>query len=82
MVTSSVLRSALTVAAAVLLATGAATATAVAWSGPRDVTAEQCQDAGGWVEGSGYCVGAVGDDDWGQPVEGQAINPHPAPGKE
>ncbi|MDH6703824.1 hypothetical protein P3T27_000505 [Kitasatospora sp. MAA19] len=82
MVTSSALRSALTVAAAVLLATGAATATAAAGSGPRDVTAEQCQDAGGWVEGSGYCVGAVGDDDWGQPVEGQAINPHPAPGEE
>ncbi|MEV7936145.1 hypothetical protein AB0O82_08390 [Kitasatospora sp. NPDC088264] len=83
MITSPLLRSALTVATAVLLATGAGAASAAAARpGPRDVTAEQCQDAGGWVEGSGYCVGAEGDDDWGQPIDGQAINPHPAPGEE
>ncbi|MFD4532265.1 hypothetical protein ACFWNL_12600 [Kitasatospora sp. NPDC058397] len=83
MITSHLLRSALTVATAVLLATGAGTASAAA-ARPvlRDVTAEQCQDAGGWVEGSGYCVGAEGDDDWGQPIDGQAVNPHPAPGEE
>ncbi|MFJ3216924.1 hypothetical protein ACIPLC_13520 [Kitasatospora sp. NPDC086801] len=83
MITSPLLRSVLTVATAVLLATGAGAASAAAAGpAPRDVTAEQCEDAGGWVEGSGYCVGAVGDDDWGQPIEGQAINPHPAPGEE
>lgn len=34
------------------------------------------------MEGSGYCVGAEGDDYWGQPIDGQAVNPHPAPGEE
>ncbi|MEV8328728.1 hypothetical protein [Kitasatospora sp. NPDC056731] len=82
MITSPLLRSALTVATAVLLATGAGAASAAARPVLRDVTAEQCQDAGGWVEGSGYCVGAEGDDDWGQPIDGQAVNPHPAPGEE
>ncbi|MEU9076908.1 hypothetical protein [Kitasatospora sp. NPDC048538] len=81
MTTSLLIRAGLTAATAVLLAAGAA-APAPAAAAPRDVTAEQCRDAGGWVEGSGYCVGALGDDYWGQPVDGQAINPHPAPGEE
>ncbi|RKT12094.1 hypothetical protein BX285_6060 [Streptomyces sp. 1114.5] len=66
------------------LAAGAAAAAAApaAVTGLRDVTAEQCRGAGGHVEGSGYCVDAVGEDVWGQPVDGQAINPDPRPGQE
>ncbi|MFI2609203.1 hypothetical protein [Kitasatospora sp. NPDC018619] len=75
-----------TTTAAVLLLTvvaGAVAATAgAAASGRRDVTADQCRGAGGHVEGSGYCVDAAGDDAWGQPVDGQAINPDPRPGQE
>ncbi|GAA2983674.1 hypothetical protein GCM10010519_17690 [Streptomyces lactacystinicus] len=50
--------------------------------GRRDVTADQCRSAGGHVEGSGYCVDAAGEDGWGQPIDGQAINPDPRPGEE
>ncbi|WP_030239720.1 hypothetical protein [Streptomyces sp. NRRL S-350] len=78
-------RVAATTASAVLLtAAGAAAATAApaAATGLRDVTADQCRGAGGHVEGSGYCVDAAGDDAWGQPVDGQAINPDPRPGEE
>lgn len=66
-----------TVTGAVVAAAGPAGAT-----GRRDVTAEQCRGAGGHVEGSGYCVDAAGDDAWGQPIDGQAINPDPRPGEE
>ncbi|MER7766526.1 hypothetical protein [Kitasatospora sp. NPDC096140] len=70
-----------------LTATGAGAAAAAATSravatGLRDVTSEQCRGSGGHVEGSGYCVDAFGDDAWGQPVDGQAINPDPRPGEE
>ncbi|MFE6498416.1 hypothetical protein [Kitasatospora sp. NPDC057738] len=51
-------------------------------TGRRDVTADQCRSAGGHVEGSGYCVDAAGEDGWGQPIDGQAINPDPRPGEE
>ncbi|MGW3071795.1 MULTISPECIES: hypothetical protein [unclassified Kitasatospora] len=64
-------------AGALLAAAGPAAA-----SGRRDVTADQCRSAGGHVEGSGYCVDAAGDDAWGQPIDGQAINPDPRPGEE
>ncbi|MEU9045075.1 MULTISPECIES: hypothetical protein [unclassified Kitasatospora] len=63
-------------------ATVAAAAVPASATGLRDVTAEQCRGAGGHVEGSGYCVDALGDDTWGQPVDGQAINPDPRPGEE
>ncbi|WP_157849667.1 MULTISPECIES: hypothetical protein [Streptomyces] len=68
----------------VTVAAGAAAAAAVpaATTGLRDVTAGQCRGAGGHVEGSGYCVDALGDDAWGQPIDGQAINPDPRPGQE
>ncbi|MFD8789084.1 hypothetical protein [Kitasatospora sp. NPDC059599] len=85
---SHLARVAATTASVVLLATataaGAAVAAAVpaAATGLRDVTAEQCRDAGGHVEGSGYCADAVGDDAWGQPIDYQAINPDPRPGEE
>ncbi|MFJ6619416.1 hypothetical protein ACIQOW_17770 [Kitasatospora sp. NPDC091335] len=67
-----------TVAGAAVAAAGPATVV----SGRRDVTADQCRGAGGHVEGSGYCVDALGDDSWGQPVDGQAVNPDPRPGEE
>ncbi|MFD9689847.1 hypothetical protein ACFXPX_34180 [Kitasatospora sp. NPDC059146] len=57
--------------AAVLALAGAAPATAAVL--PADVTAEQCQDAGGTVQGGGYCVGAVGEDQWGADIDGQGI---------
>ncbi|MEU8927913.1 hypothetical protein AB0D10_44625 [Kitasatospora sp. NPDC048545] len=82
---SRLARVAATTASVVLLtAAGAAAAAAVpaAATGLRDVTAEQCRDAGGHVEGSGYCADAVGDDAWGQPIDYQAINPDPRPGEE
>ncbi|MQS15801.1 hypothetical protein F7Q99_26925 [Streptomyces kaniharaensis] len=76
MFTSPHARVTLTVVTAVLLTAGA-TATAAPAPGLRDVTAQQCRDAGGTVEGSGYCVGADGDDEWGEPLDGQAVNPDP-----
>ncbi|MGW7442143.1 hypothetical protein [Kitasatospora sp. NPDC054795] len=66
--------------ASVLLLTAAAGPAAA--SGRRDVTAGTCRSAGGHVEGSGYCVDAAGEDGWGQPIDGQAINPDPRPGEE
>ncbi|MBV6697698.1 hypothetical protein [Kitasatospora aureofaciens] len=74
MITSTLSRVALTVTAAVLLTTAGATS---ASAGRRDVTAETCRNAGGSVQGSGYCVDAVGEDEWGAPIDGQAVNPHP-----
>ncbi|MFD5468406.1 hypothetical protein ACFWIQ_37205 [Kitasatospora sp. NPDC127059] len=56
-------------ATAVLLLAGPAPA----WALPADVTAEQCQEAGGTVQGGGYCVGAVGEDQWGADIDGQGI---------
>ncbi|MER7756268.1 hypothetical protein [Kitasatospora sp. NPDC097643] len=83
MSTSPLARVALTATTAVLLtAASAAVPASAAVTGLRDVTAQQCRDAGGWVEGSGYCVGALGEDVWGQPIDGQAINPDPRPGEE
>ncbi|MER7584831.1 hypothetical protein [Kitasatospora sp. NPDC097691] len=88
---SRLARVAASTASVVLLATAASTAAGAAVSaaaapasatGLRDVTSEQCRSAGGHVEGSGYCVDALGDDAWGQPVDGQAINPDPRPGEE
>ncbi|MFE7531021.1 hypothetical protein ACFU7Y_35725 [Kitasatospora sp. NPDC057542] len=84
---SSLPARAATATASVLLLT-AAVGTVVTAAGPaaatgrRDVTAHQCRSAGGHVEGSGYCVGAAGDDTWGQPIDGQAVNPDPRPGEE
>ncbi|MET8630815.1 hypothetical protein ABZW30_45230 [Kitasatospora sp. NPDC004669] len=76
-------RVAVTTTTAVLLTAGAtAPAAFAAASGKRDVTAEQCRAAGGHVEGSGYCVDADGEDAWGDPVDGQAVNPDPRPGQE
>ncbi|MER7674778.1 hypothetical protein ABTY61_40835 [Kitasatospora sp. NPDC096128] len=72
MPTSSLARLAVPFAtAAVLALAGAAPATAAAL--PADVTAEQCQEAGGTVQGGGYCVGAVGEDQWGADIDGQGI---------
>ncbi|MFE4520193.1 hypothetical protein ACFRMQ_39250 [Kitasatospora sp. NPDC056783] len=73
-----------TAAVLLLAAAGAVVAGAgpAAAGGRRDVTADQCRDAGGHVEGSGYCADAAGDDAWGQPVDGQAVNPDPRPGEE
>ncbi|GHF56174.1 hypothetical protein GCM10018790_37710 [Kitasatospora xanthocidica] len=83
---SRLARVAATTASVVLLSTaaGAAVAAAVptAATGLRDVTSDTCRGAGGHVEGSGYCVDALGDDPWGQPIDGQAINPNPRPGQE
>ncbi|OKI03241.1 hypothetical protein AMK13_27585 [Streptomyces sp. CB02056] len=64
-------------AAGTVAAAGPAAAT-----GRRDVTADQCRGAGGHVEGSGYCVDADGEDAWGEPIDGQAVNPNPRPGEE
>ncbi|MBO1413839.1 hypothetical protein [Streptomyces sp. FH025] len=79
-------RTAVTAATVLLLVANAPAASAAAsakgTSGRRDVTAEQCRDAGGHVEGSGYCVDAVGEDAWGEPIDAQAINPDPRPGEE
>ncbi|MFJ9844465.1 hypothetical protein ACIRYZ_29230 [Kitasatospora sp. NPDC101155] len=76
-------RVAVTTTTAVLLAAGATAPAAFASaSGRRDVTAEQCRGAGGHVEGSGYCVDAVSEDAWGEPIDGQAVNPNPRPGEE
>ncbi|MFG3227887.1 hypothetical protein ACGF07_24295 [Kitasatospora sp. NPDC048194] len=78
-------RAAATATIAVLLAAGAvapATSASAAAGGRRDVTAEQCRAAGGHVEGSGYCVDAGGEDAWGAPIDGQAVNPDPRPGQE
>ncbi|MFD5432174.1 hypothetical protein ACFWJ4_08340, partial [Kitasatospora sp. NPDC127067] len=61
---------------------GGAAGGAAGATGRRDVTADQCRSAGGHVEGSGYCVDAAGEDGWGQPIDGQAINPDPRPGEE
>ncbi|WP_030241760.1 hypothetical protein [Streptomyces sp. NRRL S-350] len=69
MLTSSPARLAVPLAAAVLLLAGAAPS----WALPYDVTAEQCQAAGGTVQGGGYCVGAVGEDEWGADIDGQGI---------
>lgn len=73
-------------AAAVLLAAlsfAASAAPASAAPGHRrDVTAEQCRAAGGEVQGAGYCVGGEGEDAWGQPIDGQGVNPNPRPGYE
>ncbi|MFJ9694381.1 hypothetical protein [Kitasatospora sp. NPDC101183] len=76
----TVLLAAPALAAALLCA--AAPAASAAPGRPRDVTAEQCRGAGGEVQGSGYCVGGDGEDAWGQPIDGQAVNPHPNPGFE
>ncbi|MFE5581872.1 hypothetical protein [Kitasatospora sp. NPDC056531] len=79
-------RVAVTTTTVVLLFAGAAApaapATFAAAGGRRDVTAEQCRGAGGHVEGSGYCVDAVGEDAWGEPIDGQGVNPNPRPGEE
>ncbi|MFF2147354.1 hypothetical protein [Kitasatospora sp. NPDC058190] len=76
-------RVAVTTTTAVLVAAGSTAPAAFASaSGRRDVTAEQCRGAGGRVEGSGYCVDAVGEDAWGEPIDGQAVNPNPRPGEE
>ncbi|MFG3224545.1 hypothetical protein ACGF07_07175 [Kitasatospora sp. NPDC048194] len=69
MITSSPARLAAPLTA-VLLVLGAS---APAWALPHDVTAEQCQEAGGTVQGGGYCVGAVGEDQWGADIDGQGI---------
>ncbi|MFD8086311.1 hypothetical protein ACFV4F_31975 [Kitasatospora sp. NPDC059722] len=72
--TSPLRRAALTVATAVLLITGTAASASAA---RRDVTAEQCHEAGGHVEGVGYCTGAEGVDQWGADIDGQGINSQP-----
>ncbi|WP_316525453.1 hypothetical protein [Kitasatospora brasiliensis] len=72
-------RVAVVTAVALLLATAAGPAAA---SGRRDVTADQCRDAGGHVEGTGYCADAAGADVWGAEIDGQAVNPDPRPGEE
>ncbi len=59
-----------------------ATPASAAPARPRDVTAEQCRSAGGEVQGAGYCVGGEGEDAWGQPIDGQGVNPNPRPGYE
>ncbi|MET8541368.1 hypothetical protein ABZW03_12050 [Kitasatospora sp. NPDC004799] len=69
-------------AGAVVAGAVVAAAEPAAATGRRDVTGDQCRGAGGHVEGSGYCVDASGDDAWGQPIDGQAINPDPRPGEE
>ncbi|MFJ8471006.1 hypothetical protein [Kitasatospora sp. NPDC094011] len=55
--------------AAVLAVSGAAPTLAL----PADVTREQCEAGGGTVQGGGYCVGAVGEDEWGADIDGQGI---------
>ncbi|MEV7602156.1 hypothetical protein AB0O91_32790 [Kitasatospora sp. NPDC089797] len=70
MITSSLARLAAPLATtAVLLLAGAAPALAL----PADVTREQCEEGGGTVQGGGYCVGAVGEDQWGADIDGQGI---------
>ncbi|MFI9363039.1 hypothetical protein ACIG5E_18590 [Kitasatospora sp. NPDC053057] len=70
MITSSLARLAVPFATtAVLVLAGSAPA----WALPSDVTAEQCQENGGTVQGGGYCVGATGEDEWGADIDGQGI---------
>ncbi|MEV7026389.1 hypothetical protein [Kitasatospora sp. NPDC093558] len=72
--TSTLRRAALSTVAAVLLTAATASAASAA---PRDVTADQCYEAGGHVEGVGYCTGAEGVDGWGADIDGQGINSQP-----
>jgi hypothetical protein len=69
MITQPLARAAVALTTAVLLASAATPALAL----PRDVTAEQCEEAGGTVQGGGYCVGAEGEDEWGADIDGQGI---------
>ncbi|MGA5821259.1 hypothetical protein ACPC54_25730 [Kitasatospora sp. NPDC094028] len=75
-------RAALAAAVITVISLAAATPAAAAPNLLRDVTAEQCRAAGGQVQGSGYCVGGDGEDAWGQPIDGQGVNPNPRPGFE
>ncbi|MFJ8622047.1 hypothetical protein ACIRD3_04300 [Kitasatospora sp. NPDC093550] len=77
MITSSPARVAVPLAVSVTTAVLALAGGAPARALPRDVTAEQCQEAGGTVQGSGYCVGAVGVDAWGADIDGQGIGDRP-----
>ncbi|MEU9044865.1 MULTISPECIES: hypothetical protein [unclassified Kitasatospora] len=76
MITSPSARLAVPLATALLVCA----AGAPAWALPYDVTAEQCQEAGGTVQGVGYCVGAVGADEWGADIDGQGVNAYPNAG--
>ncbi|MER7844394.1 hypothetical protein ABTZ03_10670 [Kitasatospora sp. NPDC096077] len=82
MKTTCAARVAVSTVTVVLLAVGAAAPAGAAAGGRRDVTAATCRAAGGHVEGSGYCVDASGQDDWGADIDGQAVNPNPRPGFE